>query len=60
MISGETDFIVTGDRVSSVKNGSELMSKVTGMGCTATSVIGASLAVEDDVHEAVFSMALWA
>ena len=59
VISGETDFIVTGDRVSSVKNGSELMSKVTGMGCTATSVIGASLAVEDDVHEAaVFSMAL--
>ena len=59
VISGKTDFIVTGDRVSSVKNGSELMSKVTGMGCTATSVIGASLAVEDDVHEAaVFSMAL--
>ena len=59
VVSGETDYIVTRDKVSSINNGSELMSKVTGMGCTATSVIGASVAVEDDVHEAaVFSMAL--
>ena len=59
VVSGETDYIVTRNKVSSVNNGSEIMSKVTGMGCTATSVIGASIAVEDDVHEAaVFSMAL--
>ena len=59
MVSGETDYIVTRNKVSSVNNGREIMSKVTGMGCTATSVIGASVAVEDDVHEAaVFSMAL--
>ena len=59
VVSGETDYIVTRYKVSSVNNGREIMSKVTGMGCTATSVIGASVAVEDDVHEAaVFSMAL--
>jgi len=59
VVSGETDYIVTRNKVSSVNNGREIMSKVTGMGCTATSVIGASIAVEDDVHEAaVFSMAL--
>ena len=59
VVSGETDYIVTRNKVSSVNNGREIMSKVTGMGCTATSVIGASVAVEDDVHEAaVFSMAL--
>ena len=59
VVSGETDYIVTRDKISSVNNGSELMSKVTGMGCTATSVIGASVAVEDDLHEAaVFSMVL--
>ena len=59
VVSGETDYIVTRNKVSSINNGREIMSKVTGMGCTATSVIGASVAVEDDVHEAaVFSMAL--
>jgi len=59
VVSGETDYIVTRNKVSSVNNGREIMSKVTGMGCTATSLIGASVAVEDDVHEAaVFSMAL--
>ena len=59
VVSGETDYIVTRNKVSCVNNGREIMSKVTGMGCTATSVIGASVAVEDDVHEAaVFSMAL--
>ena len=59
VVSGEIDYVVTGDRVSSVKNGSELMSKVTGMGCTATSLIGAAVAVEDNIHDAaVFSMAL--
>ena len=59
VVSGETDYIVTRNKVSSVNNGREIMSKVTGMGCTATSVIGASVAVEEDVHEAaVFSMAL--
>ena len=59
VVSGETDYIVTRNKVSSINNGREIMSKVTGMGCTATSLIGASVAVEDDVHEAaVFSMAL--
>ena len=59
VVSGETDYIVTRNKVSSVNNGREIMSKVTGMGCTATSLIGASVAVEDDVHEAAgFSMAL--
>ncbi|MEM9889189.1 MAG: hydroxyethylthiazole kinase, partial [Bacteroidota bacterium] len=38
IISGAEDFIITGDRVSSVSNGSPLMAKVTGMGCTATAI----------------------
>jgi hydroxyethylthiazole kinase len=47
-ISGEEDFIVHRDTVLSVKNGSPLMSKVTGMGCTATAIVAAFAAVNPD------------
>ncbi|MGI9526371.1 MAG: hydroxyethylthiazole kinase [Weeksellaceae bacterium] len=50
VISGETDYVVTQDKVTEIKGGDDLMSKVTGMGCTATSIIGACLAVEKDAH----------
>jgi len=45
VISGAVDFITDGKTVYSVKNGSELMLKVTGMGCTATAIVGAFTAV---------------
>jgi hydroxyethylthiazole kinase len=50
VISGAIDYIVTGDVVSKISNGSPLMPKVTGLGCTATAIIGACIAVEPDVH----------
>ncbi|KJD33661.1 hydroxyethylthiazole kinase [Tamlana nanhaiensis] len=50
VISGATDYIVTGDNISKVTDGSALMPKVTGMGCTATSIIGACIAVNQDYH----------
>lgn len=49
VISGETDFISNGKSSIILKNGSALMAKVTGMGCTATAVIGACAAVEKDM-----------
>ncbi|SHJ00844.1 hydroxyethylthiazole kinase [Pseudozobellia thermophila] len=52
-ISGQTDIVVSGDRRSYVKNGSGLMTKVTGLGCSATALIGAFIAVVDDKFEAV-------
>jgi len=48
VISGEEDFITDGETVRSVKNGSPLMPKVTGMGCTATAIVGAFAAVNPD------------
>jgi hydroxyethylthiazole kinase len=48
VISGEEDFITDGTIVRIVKNGSSLMPKVTGMGCTATAVVGAFAAVNPD------------
>lgn len=49
VISGEEDFITDGKTVHSVKNGSPLMPKVTGMGCTATAIVGAFAAVNRDM-----------
>lgn len=48
VISGETDFITDGITVLTVSNGSTLMPKVTGMGCTASAVTGAFAAINNN------------
>ncbi len=52
VISGATDYIVTDASVDTVTSGSPMMARVTGMGCTATSIIGACLGVEPNAHRA--------
>lgn len=52
VISGEEDFITDGETVISIKNGSPLMPKVTGMGCTSTAIIGAFTAVNSNTLKA--------
>lgn len=47
-ISGAIDYVTDGQRVLHVENGHEMMTLVTGMGCTATALIGAFLAVQPD------------
>jgi len=47
-ISGEVDYIVSGDRVIKIANGHPMMTRVTGLGCTATAICGAFAAVEKD------------
>jgi hydroxyethylthiazole kinase len=44
-VSGAVDLIVDGDRVARVSNGHPIMTKVTGMGCTASALTGAFAAV---------------
>lgn len=51
-ISGEVDYITDGTRVNEVRGGSPLMPRVTGMGCTATALTAAFLAVNKNVLEA--------
>ena len=46
VISGETDYITDGETVLENAYGSPLMAKVTGMGCTASAIIGAFLGIE--------------
>ncbi|MEI8364822.1 MAG: hydroxyethylthiazole kinase [Parachlamydiaceae bacterium] len=57
-MSGKTDVVTDGQSLFLIHNGHMLMGKVTGMGCTATAISGAFLAVNKDplmgsVHAAI-------
>ena len=59
VISGETDYITDGTDVYTVEGGSPVMTAVTGMGCTATAIVGACAAVvADRMVAATAAMAL--
>jgi hydroxyethylthiazole kinase len=51
-VSGATDLIVSRGRLARVHNGVPLMTRVTGMGCTATALTGAFAAVAASPFEA--------
>lgn len=51
-VSGTVDVIVSGNDRIFVSNGHPLMQQVTGLGCTATAIIGAFIAVETDAFKA--------
>jgi hydroxyethylthiazole kinase len=44
-VSGEQDLIVEGDHIVTIHNGHPMMPRVTGLGCTASALCGAFLAV---------------
>ena len=50
--SGETDYVVCGDLVYSVRGGSAWMTRVTGTGCMLSVLLGAFLAVENSALSA--------
>lgn len=52
IVSGATDYIVYQDEVREVSGGSSLMSRITGAGCMASSLIGAFLSMEKSSHMA--------
>ena len=45
-VSGAMDYIVEGKQIIKLKNGHPLMTRVTGLGCTASALCGAFAAVE--------------
>jgi hydroxyethylthiazole kinase len=57
-VSGATDYIIEGDKIVKVKNGHPLMTKVTGLGCTASALCGAFAAVEKAFPAAAKAMAV--
>ncbi len=48
VVSGAIDYATDGTRMVAIANGHPMMPYVTGLGCTATAIIGACLAVEPD------------
>ncbi|HKK31991.1 MAG TPA: hydroxyethylthiazole kinase [Desulfomicrobiaceae bacterium] len=48
VVSGETDLITDGSDVRFVRNGHAIMPRVTGLGCTATALVGAFAAVNSN------------
>ena len=47
-VTGAVDFVTDGERVLSVANGDPMMTRVTALGCTASAITAAFLAVEPD------------
>ncbi len=59
VVSGATDYATDGADMVAIENGHAMMTRVTGLGCTATALIGACLAVEPQpLAAAVHGMAL--
>ncbi len=56
-VSGESDIVVSDGRVVRVNNGSTMMTRVTGLGCSCSAVMGAFVAVVEDRSEAVTAAA---
>lgn len=48
VVSGQTDICIKHDHQINIHNGHPIMAKVTGMGCTASALIGAFAAVNKD------------
>lgn len=57
-MSGQTDIITDGKKSSLIYNGHPLMSRVTGMGCMATAITGAFLAVNQNTFSGCTHAAL--
>lgn len=57
-LSGETDLIGDGERMARIANGDPLMARVTAMGCAASALVAAALAVEPDAFVATASAML--
>jgi hydroxyethylthiazole kinase len=51
-MTGAIDFVTDGVRTLAVHNGHPLMARVTGLGCTATALVGACLGAEPNVLDA--------
>ncbi|WP_439584522.1 hydroxyethylthiazole kinase [Dyadobacter bucti] len=56
-VSGATDVIVSGEKTAFVENGVPLMTRITGMGCSASAIAGAFAAIQADPFDAAVSAA---
>lgn len=59
-VTGEVDFVTDGTRIARVSGGSDIMPKVTAMGCSLTALMGAFAAVAPPLEATVAALALFA
>lgn len=57
-VSGASDFVTDGRRTFRIDNGHPLMTRVTGMGCAATSLVGVFFSLEPRLESVAAAMAL--
>jgi hydroxyethylthiazole kinase len=57
-LTGEVDVVTDGARLATIRNGHALMARVTAMGCVASALVAACLAVESDAWLATLSALL--
>ncbi|WP_221394060.1 hydroxyethylthiazole kinase [Dyadobacter sp. NIV53] len=57
-VSGAIDVIVDGEKIAYAENGVALMTRVTGMGCSASAIAGAFASIESDAFKAAISAAV--
>jgi hydroxyethylthiazole kinase len=57
-LTGASDVVTDGVRIARIGNGHPLMARVTAMGCAASALVAAALAVESDPFRAVVSALL--
>ncbi len=59
-ISGKNDYIIGHNQIVCIENGHELMTKVTGLGCSSTAVIGGFIALnKNPMIEAISGVSLF-
>ncbi|WP_400241635.1 hydroxyethylthiazole kinase [Niallia sp. JL1B1071] len=49
VITGEQDVALANGKLTLIRNGHEMLTKVTGTGCLLSAILGAFIAVEDDI-----------
>ena len=59
-ITGEVDFVTDGTRAAQILGGSDLMPKITAMGCSLTALMGAFAAIAPPFEATVAALAMFA
>jgi hydroxyethylthiazole kinase len=54
-MTGVVDYVTDGDRVVAIRNGHPMMARVTGLGCTASALVGAFVGANDSALAATVS-----
>jgi hydroxyethylthiazole kinase len=58
-LTGAVDLVTDGARLAAIANGDPMMARVTAMGCAASALVAAALAVSDDTWIGAASALLW-